>query len=232
MVAGCETAAIVHYLRKPAVMASTEAVSTPVPVAAPVAPPPQRHVTLNVERNGQSLRLKWDRNAAAVREATHAILHIEDGTHQSQLDLDSTLLDSGLLSYWPETRNVAFRMELFTPGRTVTESVRATNVTPPQSRRHASSQGDADRSEDDDARPSPFASPKTGRPAPALSIEASPRSTGLRDEVVPLPPPAPEPEATEVTEPARGSFLGRFVSKIPLLRKLVKHPQEAPDPNR
>ena len=211
-------------------MASTVAISTPVPPAAPVAPPPQQHVTLDVARNGQSLRLKWDRNAAAVREATHAILHIEDGTHRSQLDLDSTLLHSGLLSYWPESRNVEFRMELFTPGRTVTGSVRATNATPSQSRRHASSAGDADRSEDDDARPSPFASPKTRRPAPAFAEESKKAAAQedpaeLRDVVVPLPEPAPEPVA-------QGSRWSRFAGKIPLLRRLVKHPQEAPDPDR
>jgi len=255
IVAAGEGAAIVHYLHKPAVMASA-----PVPVFVP-APQPSQHVRLDVERHGQSLRLRWDGNAAAVGDATHAILHIGDGIHQSQLDLDSTLLHSGLLSYWPETRNVDFRLELFTPSQIINESIRAVNGTPTepvadavatQPRRHAPSEGQAERSEEaDQTHPSPFASPKTLRPAcavakaapkntavPEITAKEEPptpappplRPTEVRELVVPLPPPAPEPEATEVTEPAQGSRWGRIAGKIPLLRRLVKHPQSAPDP--
>jgi hypothetical protein len=248
-VAALEAAAILHQLRKPPVMASG-----PVPVTALApSPPVPQHINLSVERNGQSLRLRWDRKSAAVLDATHATLHIEDGVHQNQFDLNSALLRSGVLSYWPETRNVAFRLELFAPGRTVTESIRAVNGTaaePPadgtrtQPRRHSSVEGHADRSEVDQTHPSPFApsirSARVGRAAPtstaapdntAKEPPLSPNPPGVRDVVVPLPLPAPEPGATEVAEPARGSGWSRFAGKIPLLRKLVKHPRATPDPS-
>ncbi len=262
-----EAVAILHYWGKPPVRAGAP---FPVSVPAPVRPMPSAHptqyVSLDVERNGQSLRLKWNRNATAVRDAAYAILHITDGPHRSQLNLDSSLLHSGLLSYWPETHNVQFRMELFAPGQTVTESVRSLNgvraepvadAVAPQPRRPATPQGFASRSAAE-ARPSPFAAPKTPRPSPesgaaapkttpAAPIPKSPEKeepsappptpprhpTEIREIVVPLPaqPPATydKAEVTEVTDPAHGSRLGRMVGKIPLLRRLRKHPETAPD---
>lgn len=85
-------------------------------------------VALNVRHDGRAMRLNWDRNAESVREATHAILHIADGKHQSQMNLDPQSLKTGTASYWPESREVTFRLELFTPGRVASGSIRATGA--------------------------------------------------------------------------------------------------------
>ena len=80
-------------------------------------------VALNVQHDGKALRLNWDRNAPVVRQATHAILHINDGKHKSEMNLDTQSLASGKASYWPESREVTFRLELFAPGRVTSGSI-------------------------------------------------------------------------------------------------------------
>jgi hypothetical protein len=116
-----------------------QAIEPPEPAPATVASSEQ--VALNVQHDGKALRLNWDRNAADVREATHAILHISDGKYQSQMNLDPQSLKTGTATYWPESRSVAFRLELFSPGRTTSGSI------------------DAPGAIAEAAKPSPFATP-------------------------------------------------------------------------
>jgi len=85
-------------------------------------------VALNVRHDGRALRLNWDRNAPAIRDATHAILHIDDGNHRSEMNLDPQSLASGTASYWPESREVRFRLEVFAPGRVTSGSIQAPGV--------------------------------------------------------------------------------------------------------
>jgi len=80
---------------------------------------------MNVVREGRALRLNWDRDAAVVRDATHAVLHISDGKHQSEMNLDQQSLQSGTASYWPESREVGFRLELFSAGGTASGEIQA-----------------------------------------------------------------------------------------------------------
>ena len=250
-----EAGALVHYLIKAGVSAEAPA---PVAAAATVSVPdtaqPDR-LALNVERRGQALRLHWDRNAAAVREASRAMLYIRDGKHTSQLTLDSALLHSGVLSYWPETATVEFRMELLGAGEPVAASVRSVNgpasepaadVGPTRMRRRPFPADRADRTAGDEVRPSPFVAPKAAKApkaaapetareeaapkaAPPAAAEPPARVAAPRQEIVPLPDREPEPEATEVHESPHGSRLGRFAGKIPLLKRLVKHPPAGDD---
>lgn len=125
VVAVCEVAAILHYLGKPPARAGA-----PVPVATPRMP---ERASLDVQRKGRALRMRWGGKAAEVRDAT-VVAKEEPPAHPAE----------------------------------------------------------------------------------------------VRDLVVPLPSPEPAPDVTEATEPPKGSRWGRMVDKIPLLRRLKKHPESAP----
>jgi len=141
--------------------------------AATVSTPETRGkdpVALHVQQDGKALRLHWDRNSGPVLQATHAVLHITDGKHQSQMNLDPAALKSGTASYWPDGKEVSFRLELFAPGRTLSSSAQVGNAVPAVAAT---------------AKPSPFATP----PPPP---KRKPKIVAMsREEVVPEAQAAP-----------------------------------------
>ena len=86
---------------------------------------PANQLALNVERNGKSLKLVWDRNAPAVRHADGAALWISDGEHVKKINLDPGQLERGSVAYWPTTNDIDFRLEVYSVAQRVSESVRA-----------------------------------------------------------------------------------------------------------
>jgi TonB family protein len=213
----------------------------PPPLAGHAAPTPQ-HIALRAVREGRALRLEWDRSLAALREAGHGILYITDGAHQSHLDLDPLQLTSGVVSYWPETQDVTFRLEVFSPGGVTSDSLRVVGGLAPTpapspavktarpaaavTRREAS----ASRMEVADTRPSPFALPAPPPPPPAVSaptpVPAAAAAAAPR-ETAPLPVTKAAPlrktaDVSVVAEPVAESRMGRVVGKIPLIRRLHK----------
>ena len=84
----------------------------PAPAAQVSAPVPVR-LALNVVRDGRSLRLVWNPDLPVVRAADHGTLQISDGNRETHLNLTAAELSAGALVYWPETLNIAFRMEIF-----------------------------------------------------------------------------------------------------------------------
>src|ERR1700694_112765 len=78
---------------------------------------------LRLERDGDALRLRWH-----VPTATHAVLHISDGKYKSKLELTADQVESCMFSYWPESRPVAFRLEVFTPDGEIADTVQAMAV--------------------------------------------------------------------------------------------------------
>lgn len=192
VVATCEGAAVLRELRKPA-MASA---------ALPAAATPE-HVGLHVRPEGKALRLSWDLTAAPAREATRALLHIADGKRQILMNLDAASVASGALLYQPKTDAVEFRLELFTPRQTAVERIRSLKGQSTQSaaemapiRLEALSEAEAERTEGDNGKPSPFAPAKPGRvKAPSAKpgdAAVATRAVPLRDVVVPLPSPSPK----------------------------------------
>jgi hypothetical protein len=77
---------------------------------------------------GSSLRIEWDRNSTPVRRASGGVLWIDDGEHHRRLDLGTDDLTQGSIQYWPTSGDVAFRLAVFTPETTASESVRAVSV--------------------------------------------------------------------------------------------------------
>ena len=244
--------------RTAAIPATTApSVSRPAEAAKPATEP---HVALEVQRHGRALRLMWDRNSPVVRSATHGMLYIIDGSHNSQLDLDQHELGSGLVSYWPETQDVNFRLEVFSPTQSSDDSIRvvggtpssaktpaaaassdsepepasqtaATKPVPPPQTQAPGSQAGADRQAEPDARPSPF------QPAPkpaAAPAPVQPIAAVVNNNNIERAAPEAQPEVAVRAEPVTPSRLGAVIGKIPLLRRIHKERPAfvAPEPVR
>ena len=82
------------------------------PSSAPAAAP--AFVRLKVQPAGSSLQLTWDPNAAELKGATHAALHIQDGSRQIDRELAPADLKIGTLSYDPKGADVIFRLDVYT----------------------------------------------------------------------------------------------------------------------
>jgi hypothetical protein len=182
---------------------------------APSSPPPivripdESSIALSVQHDGAALRLRWNPEAAAIRAATAGVLSISDGVRQSRLDLNAQDLRSGVASYWPESREVTFRLAL---NNDAAGTIRAS--------------ADAPAAE----RPSPF-EPKASTAAPRASRRAP---EDAEDDPPSAQPPARTiaRERTEAVddadrdseEPApKPSRWRRLAGKIPLVRRLHKH---------
>jgi len=127
--------------------------SRPAP-APPAAPTGQTAVS--IEPLGRALKLRWDPNSPGVRAATAGALVISDGKRESRMELTGRDLRAGVASYWPESRDVAFRLEL--DGTPVGSARTLANV--------------------EERRPSPFASTEAPRrrAAPIKRVQAQPVS--------------------------------------------------------
>src|SRR6476659_5171700 len=78
---------------------------------APTAMPPSHGTAptaLYVQHEGGALRLHWD---PAVHAST-GVIWIQDGARETRLDMNADELRSGVASYWPESREVTFRLQL------------------------------------------------------------------------------------------------------------------------
>jgi len=89
-------------------------------------------LSLHVERRGTDLLVTWNRNTAAILQATKGILRIQDGNvSQQELRLDVEQLRHYGVLYTPVSNNVQFRMEVSSTSREiVSESVLALKATP------------------------------------------------------------------------------------------------------
>lgn len=174
------------------------------PAVIPASAPPRQaevpgHIVLNVQRDGPSIRLLWDRNSPVIRNAAKGIVYIHDGEHESQLTLDPKELNTGLISYWPETRDVTFRMEIYATGHSSDDSIRVVGGTPVPVAQ---------------TRPAPVASsrptpmPPAAVPAPPQRVPATQGSasrTETRPAVIAAPAPAPAAPPAPVVAESRPS---------------------------
>lgn len=75
-------------------------------------------LALSVSKSDDSLNIRWDRQAPAIRGAQRGVLLITDGSYRKQLDLDPSQLQIGSVIYRRVSGNVAFRLEVVTRDRT------------------------------------------------------------------------------------------------------------------
>src|SRR5215469_8530862 len=237
-----------QWLAPPLAHTATTLPPARVSPALAKSPSDPDHVTLDVARDGRVLKLSWDRQAPAVRTADRAVLHILDGTHETNLNLTTGELSTGLLSYWAESPDVTFRLEVFGAGRQTNDSIRAvggipspaavaTATAPVQHEpipQHSwkpapdalstddAAATSAARSTPDPPRPSPSVAPSKPEPAPMVAIAPPPPAPSAPPANVPPPGRSVEPPVDVSAEPVTGSKLTRVVHHIPLLRRLKK----------
>lgn len=180
----------------------------PRPLAARKPAVPDK-IGLAASRDGDGLRLEWNRNAGVVRSASHAFLYIEDGKYQSQFNLSAGQLADSTVHYWPETGNVRFRLAVYHGSESVADEVRIA------AERSGPVVHTASRTVVERARPSPFE-----RTRPEV-VRRQLMPTAVSAAVVHR-----EPESVVIEEPRRKGFL----SRIPLLRRLAKHPETTDQP--
>jgi len=80
---------------------------------------------LSLSRTGNTLTLRWDRRAPAIRAALHGTVFIEDGqTKIPPHDLEASELQTGSIVYTPTTTSVHFRLQVFPKERdSITETI-------------------------------------------------------------------------------------------------------------
>jgi hypothetical protein len=230
---------MVLHRRAPAPVQRVQAVSQPA-------------IGLYVQHDGPALRLRWNPDTAAIRDAHSGVLVIADGARQSRLELKQPDLRTGVASYWPESREVIFRLAL--DGAAAGE-IRASADTPVEPRpspfdsggrrpettiaaRPAPRSSADDETGEDDPPPPSMVTYFTARTAPVRARtekDAPPAVKASTLEPPPPPPAARVPKAAAVVsadrqveeapapESKKESRWRRVTGKIPLLRRLAKH---------
>ena len=184
-----------------------------VSVPRPAIP---EQIGLHANAEGEGLRVQWDRASRPIRNADHAVLFIEDGTLKSQLDLTGRQLDSSSVMYLPQSERVTFRLEVHRGSLSSSDSA-ALDLS--QDRNRHPRQGPA-RAIVQQVRPSPFQ-----HMDPEIEVTQT-----LPVHAVAAREPVPEPVAS--AKPQTESRLGRWISRIPLLRHLRKAPPSDEIPPR
>jgi len=81
-------------------------------------------VSLAVERNGDNLMVRWNRDAPAIRSANSGSLEIDDGGEMKRMELDRANLSGGNFIYRNASEKVRFRLVIYLdPGVSVTEEL-------------------------------------------------------------------------------------------------------------
>lgn len=90
----------------------------------PIAAPGEFSLVLHVVPDGDSIAVRWDPAAPAIRNAQSGVLQIEDGDDSKSADLDSAHLRNGGLLYRSSSPKVRFRLTVYEgAGASVTETV-------------------------------------------------------------------------------------------------------------
>ena len=79
----------------------------------------QPDLSLDIERMGDTLQVRWNPNLPTIRRADLGVLWITDGGQQVRRELDPKELASGNTTYVPASQDVNFELQVFTlTGRT------------------------------------------------------------------------------------------------------------------
>jgi hypothetical protein len=184
-------------------------------VQTPTAPPA---LALTAERTGSGLKVTWNRSNPVVRDAQGGTLWITDGGTTKRLDLDAGQVSSGSIVYWPTSQDLNFKLQVFAPGRSAMETVRAVGPpalhgeeeasaknTPPPPPATAEPAEKADTIESAQAKPSP------GSPYGAFERN---RVVSNRDHLAAKEFPRDNPDGFQQQEPARTADLPPPPEKI------------------
>ncbi|MGO9229947.1 MAG: energy transducer TonB [Bryobacteraceae bacterium] len=158
-------------------------------------------LTLRVEPSGTDLLLTWNKNSAAIVNASHGVLSINDGERHENYDMDSNQLKTGSIVYTPVTGDVSFNMEVTGTDqrKTTTESVRSLRTRPspmPDGKVPATSptQAKAIQPASQNTEPAANTQPASTTPeavTPAAPAKAAPKvfnAASLKDRLRPASP--------------------------------------------
>jgi Gram-negative bacterial TonB protein C-terminal len=197
------------------------------------------YLPLTVERDGPSVKLLWDRTSPLVKNATRAVIHIQDGGFQSDGDLTPSQFGAGSFLYKPKGSEVTFRLDVYSADANGTGSIQIVNWLAPEK---ASAKSEPPAEAPERTRTIAKATlPEAPRPETreidkpvTRAIPPPPElpATVVSSPDIPKSVPPPEPPAAIpsvrgpslqiVTEPVPRSRWSRTVSKIPLVRRLRK----------
>jgi len=154
---------------------------------------PAPELTLRVEPSGTDLLLTWNKNSAAITNASHGVLSINDGDRHENYDMDANQLTTGTIMYTPVSGDVSFRMEVTGKNqtKTLTESVRSLRTRPSPMPDGKSPAANTAPAKTNPAQPQPAATP-AGTPA-AAQAPNQPSTTPA--EVTPTVPAKATPRA-------------------------------------
>jgi TonB family protein len=218
--------------------------------AGQVSPPAT--LGLRAGRYGRNLLLSWNRVTVANSEASHGILYIEDGTYKTQLELDKQQLNTGKLTYYPESTEVRFRLEVTSQAGIAAESLQWNGSVLAVGERHPSPfakvkpdapprRERAKEAEADIAQALSGQDPAWPSRPPVRQMQESADRTMPADPIPPpplltanltaaAPPPGlipslpPQHSVSVRVEPAAGSWFSRVAGRIPIVRRLRKDP--------
>ncbi|MBZ5609046.1 MAG: hypothetical protein LAP38_12365 [Acidobacteriia bacterium] len=99
---------------------AAESVTTPATAASYASP-----LGLRVTSKPQQLQVYWNRDAAAIHDASKGVMKVSDGEVSEVIPFDVRQLQDGYLVYRPQTNDVSVRLEVDQRnGQPVSESVR------------------------------------------------------------------------------------------------------------
>lgn len=142
-------------------------------------------IQLGVDREGTSLRIHWDRNSPALRDATRAVLHVQDGEIQVDRILTASDLSSGSAAYEPKNAELAFRLDVYSANPRATGLVQVMNLP-------AQLEIPQARPAEPRIQPEPRRAESTRPSAPAPGVHPEPvtaQPITPKDETVEIPPP-------------------------------------------
>jgi hypothetical protein len=201
--------------------------SLAIPAAAPqtaaIAPAPMPSLGLQAERQNADLKITWNRESAAISNATLGVISIKDGDSRRTISLEAAQVRGGSLLYTPVSDQVQMELAVATPTGNAAESVLVVLPTMGPARTVAiqrpvpvQPERPAPRSASrvQPAKPftAPPAPPRQSAPSPAFSEPptiaagantAPPAAAPLwsRPALTVQPPPAPVPAPVAAADP-------------------------------
>jgi TonB-like protein len=156
---------------------------------------PSGQLGLQVVRAGESqLNLSWNPSAPHLGAARKAKLTIKDGTIDRELDMDSSQLQSGKVTYFPSGTDVQLRLEVYIDdSHSVAESVRV--LLP---RTQATTIGPASAPDSAKNGLTPVASGEAARQDAIAARHAEPVQPAIRLKAPPFVPPQPAARFREI----------------------------------
>ncbi|HXA49362.1 MAG TPA: TonB family protein [Candidatus Acidoferrum sp.] len=146
---------------------------------------------LHVERANGELLLTWNRDSAAIRNATKAVLTINDGEQHENVEMDLAQLRNGSIVYSPQTADISFKMEVTgkDDSKTASESVRVLRTRPSPLQEQSGAQANGA------AKPAATAPVTTPTSTPASATANTPPTS---TPVAQTPDPNAQPETNPV----------------------------------